>query len=43
MSLKMYYLGYYDVVSNAEENRNHVLAASNKMTYIVSALERCGL
>ncbi len=42
MSLKMYYLGYYDVVSNAEENRNHVLAASNKMTYIVSALERAG-
>lgn len=42
MSLKIYYLGYYDVVSNAEENRNHVLAASNKMTYIVSALERAG-
>lgn len=42
MSLKIYYLGYYDVVSNAEENRNHVLAASNKMTYIVSALECAG-
>lgn len=30
MSLKMYYLGYYDVVSNAEENRNHVLAPVTK-------------
>lgn len=39
---KVYYLGYYDTEENKSENRNHVLAASNKMTYIVSALEKCG-
>lgn len=38
----LFYLGYYDTNENKSENRNHVLAASNKMTYIVSALEKCG-
>lgn len=42
MFSKIYYLGYYDVLSNAAENRSHVLAASNKMSYIVSALEAVG-
>lgn len=36
------YLGYYDVPENKTENRNYVLAASNKMTYICSALNRAG-
>ncbi len=38
---KIYYLGYYDTVDNKDENRNHVLAASNKMTYIIESLEKC--
>lgn len=42
MFSKIYYLGYYDVLSNAAENRSYVLAASNKMSYIVSALEAVG-
>lgn len=36
------YLGYYDIEKNKPENRNYVLAATNKMTYIVSALEQSG-
>lgn len=39
---KIYYLGFYDVEENKEENRNIVLAASNKMTYIVEAIEKSG-
>ena len=39
---KIYYLGYYDVLENKKENRNYVLAASNKMTYICSALRNVG-
>ena len=39
---KIYYLGYYDTESNRSENRNYVLAATNKMTYICSALNRAG-
>lgn len=42
MAQTIYYLGYYDTEANQSENRNYVLAASNKMTYIVSALERAG-
>ena len=42
MDKTIYYLGYYDTDANKSENRNYVLAASNKMTYIVSALERAG-
>lgn len=39
---KIFYLGYYDTPENKSEKRNIVLAATNKMTYIVSALEDCG-
>lgn len=39
---QVFYLGYYDTEDNKAENRNFVLAASNKMTYIVSALEKAG-
>ena len=39
---KIFYLGYYDTPDNKSEKRNIVLAATNKMTYIVSALEDCG-
>ena len=38
----IHYLGYYDTNDNKAENRSYVLAATNKMTYIVSALERAG-
>lgn len=39
---KIFYLGYYDTPDNKSEKRNIVLAATNKMTYIVTALEECG-
>ena len=39
----MKYIGYYDCEQNKEENRNYVLAATNKMTYIASALARNGI
>lgn len=39
---KVYYLGYYSPESNKEENRSIVLAATNKMTYIVEAIEAAG-
>lgn len=39
---RMLYLGYYDTAKNAGENRGYVLAATNKMTYICSALNRAG-
>ena len=39
---KIYYLGYYDIPENSAENRNYVLSASNKMTYIIEATEKCG-
>ncbi len=39
---KVFYLGYYDIPENKDENRNICLAAVNKMTYIVSALEKSG-
>ena len=32
---KIFYLGYYDTPDNKAENRNIVLAATNKMTYII--------
>lgn len=38
---KIYYLGYYDTVENKNEKRNIVLAATNKMTYIIEAMEKC--
>lgn len=39
---KVYYLGYYDIPENKEENRNIVLAATNKMAYIIEAMEKAG-
>lgn len=36
---EVFYLGYYDTVDN-DENRNYVLSASSKMTYIIEALEK---
>ena len=39
---KIYYLGYYDIPENAQKKRNCVLAATNKMNYIISALEKNG-
>lgn len=39
---KIYYLGYYDVLENKKENRSYVLAATNKMIYICSALKNAG-
>ena len=39
---KICYLGYYDTEENRRENRSYVLAATNKMTYICSALNRAG-
>ncbi len=35
---KVYYLGYYDIAENKAENRNYFLSATNKMTYIISAI-----
>ncbi len=39
---KIYYLGYYDIPENKAENRNVVLAATNKMAYIIEAIEKAG-
>lgn len=36
---KIFYLGYYDIPENKKENRNIVLAATNKMSYIISTLD----
>lgn len=38
----IYYVGVYDSVDNEAENRRYFLAATNKMKYIVSAMERKG-
>ena len=35
----MKYLAFYDVTENKEENRNYVLAATNKMKYILECVE----
>lgn len=37
-----YYVGVYDSVENEAENRQYFLAATNKMKYILSAMERKG-
>ena len=42
MAEKIYYIGYYDTVDNSLEDRNYVLAATNKMAYICSAIEKIG-
>lgn len=39
----MKYLVYYDTPANKAENRNFVLAATNKIDYICSVLNRCGI
>lgn len=39
---KIFYLGYYDIPENKKENRNFILAASNKITYICSAIKKTG-
>ncbi len=39
---KIFYIGFYNTNENAYEGRSHNLAASNKMTYIVSAMEKLG-
>lgn len=39
---KIYYLGYYDTTDNRKQHRMVAPTAANKMTYIVSALERAG-
>ena len=39
----MKYLAYYDTPDNIAENRNYVLAASNKVTYICSAINQAGI
>ena len=39
---RIYYLGYYDTIENIEENRSCYLAATNKMSYIISAIEASG-
>lgn len=38
----MKYLAYYDTAENKAENRGYVLAATNKIDYICSALNRIG-
>ena len=38
----MKYLAYYDTPENAAENRNIVLAATNKVSYICDAINRAG-
>lgn len=39
---KIIYIGYYDTKNNEKENRNYVLSAVNKMTYICSAINKTG-
>lgn len=36
------YVGYYSAQENKSENRDHVLAASDKMDYVIGALNRLG-
>lgn len=38
---RIIYIGYYDK-NNSSENRNYVLAATNKMDYIIGTLEKIG-
>ena len=38
----VYYLGFYDIEKNKCENRNIFLAATNKMSYIIKAVENSG-
>ncbi len=38
----VYYLGFYDIDNNKNEKRNIVLSATNKMSYIIEAIDDCG-
>lgn len=40
--MRVFYLGYYTTESCRNENRKSILAATNKMTYIIEAIEKCG-
>ncbi|MDO8949069.1 MAG: glycosyltransferase [Actinomycetota bacterium] len=37
------YIAYYDTADNVQEQRNYVLAATNKLEYVFTALNRNGL
>lgn len=39
---KVYYLAYFDIPENAEQNRNYVLSATTKSTYICRTLAKLG-
>lgn len=39
---KIKYIGYYDIQENRNENRGYVFAATNKMDYIISVLNKIG-
>ena len=39
---KIFYLGYYDTPQNKSENRNIVLSATNKMSYVIESIESVG-
>lgn len=43
MTRNIKYISYYDIAENKLENRNYVLAATNKMDYIISALNHLGI
>lgn len=42
MQKQIKYIGFYDTIQNKEENRLYALAATNKMDYICSVLNRLG-
>ena len=42
MSKEIKYFGYYDSLSNAEEERTYSPAAKTKMDYVCQVLNRCG-
>ena len=42
MANQIYYVGYFDTKENEEEKRGYVLAATNKMAYIASAIRDTG-
>lgn len=39
---KVYYLAYFDIPENAEQNRNYVLSATTKSTYICRTIAKLG-
>ena len=40
--LKLKYLAFYDTNSNKAENRNYVLSAANKLSYMFEAIHKAG-